>query len=162
MVSDEPAARNARREHVIAGGYRLIEAAGRPAVTLVGMGAVLPNVCEAASELASSGIAVDVVCLSSADLVFRALQARRGVGEGATRILDDIFPAERASPIVTVHDGHPHTLSFLSGIHSMPTTSLGVSDFGESGDIDDLYEHFGIDTDTIIGVAVDAVREARR
>jgi pyruvate dehydrogenase E1 component len=162
VIPDEAAEREARRRQVIAGGYRLIEAPGVPAVTLVGMGAVIPNVCEAASELASSGIAVDVVCLTSADLVFRAMQARRGFGDGEIRILDDIFPVERASPIVTIHDGHPHTLSFLSGIHCMPITSLGVSDFGESGDVDDLYEHFGIDTDTIIAAAVDALRDERR
>jgi pyruvate dehydrogenase E1 component len=156
-ISNDAGARELRRRRVIAGGYRLVEASRPPAVTLVGMGAVLPNVCEAAAELASSGIAADVICLTSADLVFRAVQARRGVGEGETWILDEVFPAERASPIITIHDGHPHTLSFLSGIHRLPTTSLGVSDFGESGDIDDLYEHFGIDTDTIVGAAVDAL-----
>ncbi|MCW2975143.1 MAG: pyruvate dehydrogenase [Actinomycetia bacterium] len=162
LTPDEAADREARRRQVVAGGYRLIETPGAPAVTLVGMGAVLPNVCEAASELASAGIAADVVCLTSADLVFRAVQARRGVGHGEIRILDDVFPVERASPIVTIHDGHPHTLSFLSGIHCTPITSLGVSDFGESGDIDDLYEHFGIDTDTIVGAAVDALTVRRR
>jgi pyruvate dehydrogenase E1 component len=162
LISDDATDREARRRQVIAGGYRLTEARDAPAVTLVGMGAVLPNVCEAAAELASSGIPTDVVCLTSADLVFRAAQARRGIGDGETWILDEIFPTERTSPIVTIHDGHPHTLSFLSGIRCMPITSLGVSDFGESGDIDDLYEHFGIDTDTIIGVAVDALRDGRR
>jgi pyruvate dehydrogenase E1 component len=156
-ISNDPDERELRRRRAIAGGYRLVEASSPPAVTLVGIGAVLPNVCEAAVELASSGIAADVVCLTSADLVFRAVQARSGVGEGETWILDEVFPVDRASPIVTIHDGHPHTLSFLSGIHRLPTTSLGVSDFGESGDIDDLYEHFGIDTDTIVGAAVDAL-----
>jgi pyruvate dehydrogenase E1 component len=75
--------------------------------------------------------------------------------------LDEIFPAARAAPIVTVLDGHPHTLSFLSSVRCVPLVSLGVTEFGESGDIDDLYEHFGIDTDTIIGVAADAATAYR-
>jgi pyruvate dehydrogenase E1 component len=124
-------------------------------VTLVAMGAILPEVVDAADELAAAGIPADVVCLTSADLVFRALQARQGLIEGEHAILDEILPPDRAAPIVAVLDGHPHTLSFLSAVRRMPIASLGVSDFGQSGDVEDLYRHVGIDTDTIVGAAVD-------
>ena len=33
--------------------------------------------------------------------------------------------------------------------------SLGVQDFGQSGDVGDLYRHFGIDTETIVSAAID-------
>jgi len=140
---------------VLAGGYLLREAERAPDVALVGMGAVLPDVLAAADELSASGLAVDVVCLTSADLVFRALQARQGLGEGGHAILDALFPQERRAPIVTVLDGHPHTLAFLSGVRCMPIANLGVHDFGQSGDVQDLYVHFGIDSETIIGSALD-------
>ncbi len=65
------------------------------------------------------------------------------------------FPADRAAPIVTVLDGHPHALSFLGNVQSVPVTCLGVDDFGQSGDVEDLYRHFGIDVDTIVGAALD-------
>jgi pyruvate dehydrogenase E1 component len=35
----------------------------------------------------------------------------------------------------------------------MPVTALGVQDFGQSGDVEDLYAYYGIDTETIIGAA---------
>jgi len=92
--------------------------------------------------------------------VFRALQARQGLGEGDDAVLDDLFPADRAAPLVSVLDGHPHTLSFLSAVRCMPIACLGVSDFGQSGDVEDLYRHFGLDADTIVGAAVDLL-EAR-
>ena len=78
----DPAAREARRRAVLAGGYRLRESGrpGAPRVTLVGMGVVMPEVLAAADELADAGIEAAVVCLTSADLVFRALQVRRGLG----------------------------------------------------------------------------------
>jgi pyruvate dehydrogenase E1 component len=160
-VPTTPAERAARRRDVLAGGYRLREAAGGPALILVGMGVVLPEVLAAADEFASVGVPVDVVCLTSADLVFRALQARRGLRSGDDGILDRLFPADRAAPMVTVLDGHPHTLSFLAGIHGFPATGLGVSDFGRSGDVGDLYRAFGIDTVTIDGAAWDLLDEAR-
>ena len=70
-------------------------------------------------------------------------------------ILDVLFPADRAAPIVTVQDGHPHTLSFVSTIRCVPIACLGVTDFGQSGDIGDLYRYFGIDAETIVGATVD-------
>ena len=79
----------------------------------------MPEVIAAADELDAAGNAVDVVCLTSADLVFRALRARQGLDQHAPdQILDELFPAERAAPIVTVLDGHPHTLSFLGSIRA--------------------------------------------
>ena len=159
-VPAEPAEREQRRRDVLAGGYRLRESPAAPAVIMVGMGVVLPEVLAAADELASVGVGVDVVCLTSADLVFRAVQARRGMRPGDDSILDRLLPADRPAPIVTVLDGHPHTLSFLGGVHGHPTTGLGVSDFGRSGDVDDLYRAFGIDTATIVGAAWDLLDAA--
>ena len=144
-----------RRRHALAGGYLLRRAATTPAVVLVAVGAVVPEALAAAEVLEGAGIAVDVVCLTSADLVFRALQARRGLDGGEDAILDVLFAPERAAPIVTVLDGHPHTLTFLAAVRGVPVTSLGVSDFGQSGDVEDLYRHFGIDADTIVGAALD-------
>jgi pyruvate dehydrogenase E1 component len=154
-LPEDAAAREARRRSTLAGGYVLRRAPGPPAVTLVGMGAIIPEVLEAADELAGAGLAADVVCLTSPDLVFRATQARRGLGSADDAILDELFPPDRASPVVTVLDGHPHTLSFLSGIRRDAITCLGVDDFGQSGDVDDLYRYFGIDADTIVGAALD-------
>jgi pyruvate dehydrogenase complex dehydrogenase (E1) component len=31
-------------------------------------------------------------------------------------------------------------------------------DFGQSGDVPDLYEYFGIDVDTIVGAALDSAQ----
>ncbi len=154
-VPEEPEAREHRRRLALAGGYPLRRADAAPAVTLAGVGAMLPEVLAAADELTAAGHAVDVVCLTSPDLVFRALQARSGLDDGDDAILDELLPAERAAPLVTVLDGHPHTLSVLGAVRNVPIACLGVDDFGQSGDVEDLYRHFGIDADTIVGAALD-------
>jgi pyruvate dehydrogenase E1 component len=64
-----------------------------------------------------------------------------------------LLPADRAA--VTVLDGHPHTLAFLGAVRGVPIACLGVDHFGQSGDVQDLYRHFGIDADTIAGAAAD-------
>jgi pyruvate dehydrogenase E1 component len=154
-VPADAATREQRRMDVLAGGYRLREATGTAQITIVVMGVLVPEALAAADELSAAGIVADVVCLTSADLIFRAVQARQGLGDGDDAILERLFPAARTAPIVTVMDGHPHTLAFLSAIAGAPIASLGVSDFGQSGDVDDLYRLFGIDTDTIVSAAVD-------
>ncbi len=150
----DPAARERRRQDVLAGGYRLRAAPRPPEVVLVGAGAVMPEVLAAADQLANE-VAVDVICLTSADLVFRAWRARQGLAKGEAGILDRLFPADRAAPIVAVLDGHPHTLAFLGAIAGVPMACLGVDGFGQSGDVADLYRHFGIDAETIVGAALD-------
>jgi pyruvate dehydrogenase E1 component len=155
QVPSVDAERQRRRHDVLAGGYRIRSAPGAPGVVLVGMGVVMPEVLAAADELAATGVAADVICLTSADLVHRAVQARNGLLDADDAILDTLFPGDRIAPIVAVLDGHPHTLSFLSAIQGAPIASLGVQDFGQSGDVDDLYRHFGIDAETIVGAAAD-------
>jgi pyruvate dehydrogenase E1 component len=97
--------------------------------------------------------------VTSADLVFRAFKARRGLAEGPTDVLERLFPARRAAPAVTVLDGHPHTLAFLGAIISRPVACLGVSDFGQVGEVEDLCRIFGIDASTIVGAAWDLIDE---
>jgi pyruvate dehydrogenase E1 component len=154
-VPSEGDAREVRRRQVLAGGYRLRGGERAPAVALAGMGVMMAEVIAAAIELEAAGIAVDVLCLTSPDLLFRALQARSGLYEADARILEELFPPERRCPIVSVLDGHPHTLSFLGSAAGAPQSCLGVQDFGQSGDVQDLYRHFGIDAETIAGAALD-------
>ena len=83
------------------------------------------------------------------------MQARRGLGNGSTWILDQVFPPRRAAPMVTVLDGHPHTLAFLGTVNNVTQTSLGVSRFGQAGDLDAVYRYHGIDADAIVRAALD-------
>ncbi|HXC83030.1 MAG TPA: transketolase C-terminal domain-containing protein [Trebonia sp.] len=157
-VPADPAARERRRRQVVAGGYLLRRRAGRPDVTIAAMGVMLPEALAAASRLSEAGVAADVVCVTSPGLLSRALRARQGQGHGPAWILDQAFPADRAAPMVTLLDGHPHTLAFLGTVNRVACVTLGVTSFGQSGDIDDVYRHHGIDADSIVRAALDAAR----
>ena len=134
---------------------------GRPGCTLVGVGAVMPEVLAAADELASAGVGLRRRLPDLGRSRVPGAAGAPGSRPGEEAILDVLFPRDRVAPIVTVLDGHPHTLCFLAAINYTPITCLGVSDFGQSGDVEDLYRYFGIDTDTIVGAAVDLLEDAR-
>jgi pyruvate dehydrogenase E1 component len=150
----DPAARERRRRQVIAGGYTL-RPCTNPAVCIVAVGAMVTEAIEAADRLAEMKLATEVICITNPGLLFESLQARQGLGDSPSWILDQIFPAERAAPMVTVLDGHPHTLAFLAGINRVPLKSLGVSRFGQVGDLNAVYRYHGIDTDSIVRAALD-------
>ena len=117
-------------------------------IVLVGVGAILPEVLAAAGLLAEQGVTAGVVCLTSPDLVFRSSQGR------GTAIADTLFPAEHPAPLVTVMDGHPHTLAYLAGIRGDRTRNLGVTEFGQSSDVQDAYRLHGIDVASIVDAAL--------
>lgn len=156
-LPEDDVLRERRRRHAVAGGYRLTS--HDPAleqVTLVGVGAIMPEVVEAASRLADQGILAGVVCLTSPDLVYRSYDARGDTTSShRSDIVDVLFPAEHPAPIVTVMDGHPHTLSFLAGVRGDRLKGLGVREFGESSTVDEAYRLHGIDVVSIVDAALE-------
>jgi pyruvate dehydrogenase E1 component len=153
-VPSDPAARERRRKQVVAGGYPLVRRDGAT-VTIAAMGALMPEALDAAARLERIGILADVLCITSPGQLYRAVQARQGRGDAESWILDQLLPADRATPMVTVLDGHPHTLAFLATVNRVASTSLGVSNFGQVGSLDEVYKHHHIDTDSIVGAALD-------
>jgi pyruvate dehydrogenase E1 component len=63
--------------------------------------------------------------------------------------------------LVTVLDGHPATLGWLGSVKGHRTRALGVSQFGQTGTIADLYRHFGIDARGI-ATAAQAIAPGRQ
>jgi len=145
-----------RRLHAVAGGYRITSHDQLDEqVTLVGVGAIMPEVVAAAEALGTQGITAGVVCLTSPDLVFRSFNQRGTVGGArGDDIVSILFPSSSAAPLVTVMDGHPHTLAFLAGVRGDRIRCLGVSDFGQSSDLADAYKLHGIDTGSVIDAAL--------
>jgi len=163
------------RRQVLAGGYRLVDAfqsfsdltaikeAGNavPVVHLAATGAVMPEVLEASQELAEEGIAAHVIDITSADRWYRAWQRtfRQGVRTATTPsvpgALRGAFP-DRA-PIVTIHDGASHALSWLGSAMGVHAVSLGVDSFGQSGTVSDLYGLFDLTPGSIVNAALGAL-----
>lgn len=123
-------------------------------VTIAAMGAMMTEALEAAERSTLSGIPTDVVCTQPGPVVSRGPSTP---GPRLRRNMDtrSALPPDRATPLLTVLDGHPHTLAFLSGINRVRHTALGVTQFGQVGSLDDAYRYHSIDTDSIVRAALD-------
>ncbi|MDQ1711452.1 MAG: pyruvate dehydrogenase component, partial [Frankiaceae bacterium] len=153
-----PADREQRRRDVLAGAYRLRDGND---LTVAVVGALVPEALAAAGELTALGVDTGVVVVTSYDRLWRAAQARRGllpeamangVDEG---VFDRVF--DPPAPLVTVLDGHPHTLAFLGTVTGTPVSCLGVSRFGQAGAVEDLYRLHGVDSRAIVEAGLDLV-----
>ena len=136
------------REEVLSGGYRL-RPADDPRVVIAVMGALVPGGGRGGGHPAQGGRRRGRGRLHhvSADLLYRSFQARAGLADADPAVLDRLFPHD--APVITLLDGHPHTLSFLGDV------CLGVQRFGQSGDLAELYEHHAIDAESVVGAALD-------
>jgi pyruvate dehydrogenase E1 component len=48
-------------------------------------------------------------------------------------------------------------LAFLASINKVPARSLGVSEFGQSGSLEQVFGRHGVDTDSIVRAALDLI-----
>ncbi len=144
----------AYRDAVLAGGYRLVDARGEPgwdaernAVHLFATGVIVPEAVAAARQLRQAGILASVFVVTSPDRLFRGLRQPRPYLERL------VGADEEDVPIVSVLDGHSHTLAFLGSALGVPQMALGVDHFGQSGSRAALYRHYGIDAEAIVRAA---------
>ena len=86
---------------------------------------------------------------------WRAAQAARQAGDRNARapIETLLAPLGPGAGLVSVIDGHPATLSWLGSVRRLRQHALGVDHFGQSGDIPDLFRHYGIDAEAILDAA---------
>ena len=67
-----------------------------------------------------------------------------------SHLLEELVPAaERDVPVVTVVDGHPHSMAWIGAALNAPSFPLGVVGFGQSGTVGDLYKEYQIDAASI-------------
>ena len=165
------------RRQVLAGGYRLVDArldapdlpADAPVVQIATAGALVPEAVEAARTLHEEGVAANVLCLTSADRLYRAFQSARRRGVQTATVVEEVGhfgalvpPAERDAPIVTVLDGASHALAFLGSVFGVPVVPLGVDGFGQSGSRQDVYHGESIDAASVVNGALLALELNRR
>lgn len=147
-------------EGAIAGAYWLRRPEGSTPLAIAYVGAVAPEVMEAVAELASRYRGLGVLAVTSPDRLFADWQdARRATATGAPRLAHAQRLLAQLAPdagIVTVVDGHPLTLGWLGSVQRNPIQPLGVTRFGESGDLPDLYARHQIDAASIIAAAREA------
>jgi pyruvate dehydrogenase E1 component len=146
------------QQNIVDGAYWLRKPGANCEVVIAYMGAVAPEAIEATGLLGDSRRDVGLLAVTSADRLHAGwTAARRNRRERRGRPLSYIETLLSALPrdcvLITVLDGHPATLGWLGGVCGHRSEALGVEHFGQTGTIDDLYRHHGLDANAIIDAA---------
>jgi len=146
------------RDAIVSGGYWARKPGANCDLVIAYQGAIAPEAEMACGLLAEDRREIGLLAVTSADRLNAGWQAarraraegKRGAWSHAEALIGEI-PA--GTPIITIIDGHPATLSWLGGVFGNPVHSLGVEHFGQSGTIEELYRVHGIDCEAIVNAA---------
>ncbi len=137
---------------IVSGAYWLKAPHLSTSVCLVYTGAIAPEVLSAVGDTAGMHPHVAVLSVTSPDKIYRDWSNSPGESH-----IDQLFAElPRDARCVTVHDGHPLTLSWLGSVQRNPVRPIGISTFGQCGNLHDLYRHFGMDKDSILDAVLPA------
>ncbi len=152
----------AQKQGIIDGGYWLRPPAEGAELAIVATGAVMPEALEAWEAVQEDVPGAGLLAVTSPDRLNAAWNAvqrgrRQGAGPAESAVERLLAPLAADAGLVTVLDGHPATLSWLGAVRGQVLQPLGVEHFGQSGDIPDLYRHYGIDGEAILNACAAAL-----
>jgi pyruvate dehydrogenase E1 component len=140
---------------IIDGAYWMRPPGPNAEAVIAYTGAIAPEAIEAIGLLGEDRRDIGLLAVTSADRLnagwTAAQRAReRGLAHASSHIEQLLAPLPRNCGLVTVLDGHPATLGWLGSVHGHRTRSLGVEHFGQTGSLQELYRHYGIDAAAIV------------
>lgn len=146
---------------IIKGAYWLIPPADGARIAIVYSGAVVPEVIEAYEQIKEEITGLGVMAITSFDRLYHEWQRSQvddveGGNNTDCHIINLLAPLHSDAVLITVQDAHPATLSWLGSATGHKLLPLGVTEFGQSGNIQDLYREYGIGVDAIIDAAARA------
>ena len=128
---------------LLAGAYWRVKPGRQAQGAIIYTGALAGEAAAAHASLADDSIGL--LAVTSADRLYRDWRAQ-GEKSHIARLLSDLRPAAR---LVTVLDGHPAALTWTGSVGGHRARSLGVDQFGQCGNVNDLYRAYGIDAAAI-------------
>ncbi|PWB65602.1 MAG: transketolase [Bradyrhizobiaceae bacterium] len=145
-------------EAIIDGAYWLRPPGPNCQIVVAYAGAVAPEAIQAVGLMAEDRRDVGLLAVTSADRLnagWSAAQRARERGLVHARAHIERLFADLPSHcgLVTVIDGHPATLAWLGAVAGHRVRPLGVEHFGQTGSIEELYRHYGIDANAIVAAA---------
>lgn len=153
---------------VIDGGYWLREPSPESDLAIIYCGAVAPEAIAAHAALLEDVPGAGLLAVTSPDRLQEGWSAARKLRQGGgpqasgkaeshvERLLGRLRPDAK---LVTIIDGHPTALSWLGAVRGHKVAALGIENFGQSADIQDLYRVMALDADAIIDAAAGVLLE---
>ena len=148
------------QEDALKGAYWLRAPQNGAEAAIIFTGAIAPEVLSAWEELAQDIPGIGLMNVTSPDLLHRDWSARHAsrwtsAGAGTSHIEQLLSVLSPKAGLVTALDGSPAALSWIGAVRGMRVSPLGVTSFGQTGDLPDLYRTYRLDADAIFDAAAE-------
>jgi len=137
--------RPAEMDDITGGAYWVRQPGPNAEIVIAYAGTVAPEAVEAVGMIAEDRRDVGLLAVTSADRLHREWTA----SPQSCHVGRLLAGVGRNCGLVTVLDGHPATLGWLGAVHGHRTRALGVTKFGQTGTLAELYRTAGIDAQSI-------------
>ena len=134
---------------IIAGAYWRVRPAEGATRIIAYAGVIAPEAVAAFETVAAEHPGAGLLAITSPGRLHADWLSR----DGDSHIARLLTPLANDARIVSLLDGHPATLSWLGAVGGHRIKPLGVSRFGQSADIVDLFAAYGIDAAAITAAA---------
>lgn len=145
--------------HIIDGAYWRVAPGPKARVVIAYCGVLAPEALQTFEQILEDEPEAGLLAITSPDRLHGgwsdATKARAEGRRTVSHIERLLAQVSRTATIVTMIDGPPATLSWVGAVHGHRVSPLGLTRFGQSGDIPDLYREYRLDADA--GVSATAV-----
>ena len=146
------------KRDIIAGAYWMREPGPNCETVIAYTGTIAPEAIAAAGLMSEDRRDVGLMAITSPDRLYEGWTNTcrirdKGRPIAKSHIEQMIGKLPRHCSLITVIDGHPATLAWLGSVAGHSVRALGVNQFGQTGTLQDVYDHNGIDTNAILSAA---------
>ena len=154
---------NILEEEIISGGYWQKKPNEYTELVILYSGAIAPEVINAVHTIEDEVTGVGIMNITSSERLYKDWKNNKSNQYKNLNIksrIEKLFSitSENVS-IVTVLDGHSSSLAWIGGAVRRKSLSLGVDEFGQSGNLKDLYKKYKIDVDAIVDTCAQILLE---
>jgi pyruvate dehydrogenase E1 component len=145
------------KQSILEGGYWLVPPSRETTHAIVAMGAVVAESIAAQQELTRQGLVGALLIVTSPDRLGHdwCSPHNRSRTASAVQHLQELFAdLPPHTPLVTVVDGHPLSLAWLGSATGCRVVPLGVSKFGMSGYLSEVYREHQLDSASIVSAVI--------
>ena len=150
LVQPDRTLSNSIKNDLIKGGYWFYKPEKKLDLLFICTGVIVGEVLNAVEAMKEDNLNIGLFIVSSPDRLYQDWLESTKKTNFTSFIERQLSIIEISTPIITIIDGHSSSLSWIGSVKGQRIIPLGVNNFGQSGDLNEIYKISEIDLNSIV------------
>ncbi|MBF95760.1 MAG: transketolase [Pelagibacterales bacterium] len=138
------------KNDLIKGGYWLKEYSHKLDIVIICTGVIVGEVLKSLEAIYEDSLKIGLFIVTSPDKLYHDWIESTKNTNFISHLEYKLSAVDRSVPVITIIDGHSSSLSWIGAVKGQKVIPLGVNNFGQSGDLNELYQISEIDLNSIV------------